>query len=173
MATAGGIEKRIRMREETDKGDVAKSLQSLVEKHYVSKRFKDIMGATRLNKTEVMIFSLLEMERRRTLIMSLSQKDVDAITKDSDATKEEKDDIKGLWALKQRMMRDPHAIAFTSYDSFMYMFGLGMQSHEGMSRREGVELVGGTYRRILDPEELGRFGRIKRRLFGDVLFPEQ
>ncbi len=153
------------------KGDIAKAVQSLINTHFVSKRFKDIFGSTRLTRTEIFIFSCMEIIRATSLIISLSPNDVseEALR---ELSKEEKEEILEYWALKKRFRYNPHAISYVISASFSYMYGLGMQSLDGMSRDEGVRLASGSYKRIYTPDELGRFDRIKRRLFGDVLFPE-
>lgn len=154
-----------------DKGDISKSLQELVKAHFVSKRFKDIFGSTRLTKTEVVIFSLMEIFRIKDKILSLSKKDVsnEALNR---LSIEEQKEIKELWELKLRIMRNPHALSFAIFDSFEYMYGLGMQSYEGLSRNEGVELVGGIRQKIIDPDTMGTIEKIKKRMFGNVLFTE-
>lgn len=161
----------ITVKEATEKGDIAKSFQQLVETHFVSKRFKDIMGSTRLTRIEVLIFSLMEIQRIRAKIMSLSYRDTtDEVLKT--LTLDEQVEVKELWALKKRFMINPHASLYALYDSFEYMYGLGLQSLDGLSREEGVQMVGGSFRKITEGDDLGRFERIKRRILGNVLYTE-
>lgn len=130
------------------------------------------MGSTRLTRTEILILSLMEIERIRSKIESLSYHDIEKKTLDM-LSKEEQTELKELWTIKKRFRRNPNALVFAIYDSFEYMFGLGLQSLDGLSRQEGVALVGGATQRILDKDKMGFGERIKKRLFSnDILFVE-
>ena len=159
-------------REETDKGDIAKSLQQLVETHFVSKRFKDIMGSTRFTKQEIIIMSLLEIERNMSKILSLSEADV-SLTVLNKMPLSERNELLELWEIRKRFYRNPHTFNFVIYESFMNMFGLGLQSLDGGSRSEGVAMVGGTYQKIMNPDDMGALEKIKRRLMGNVIFTDE
>lgn len=158
-------------REETDKGDIAKSLQQLVETHFVSKRFKDIMGSTRFSKQEVIIMALLEIERNMSKILSLSEADMDNTILNK-MPLQERIELLELWELRKRFYRNPHTFNFVIYESFMNMFGLGLQSLDGGSRSEGVSMVGGTYQKILNPDDMGTIEKLKRRIMGNVIFTD-
>ena len=159
---------KIVVREETEKGDIAKSIEKMLESQYVSRRFKDIMASTRLTRREVLILANMEVNRLLMRILSVEEDDlnVDGL---SDA---EKEDIQIMLKLKKKFIKNPCALAYALYDGFMYMYGLGLQSLEGESRREAVAIASGIYKRVIEPEELSRLERIKRRLFGRVLFVE-
>lgn len=159
-------------KESTEKGDVAKSLQQLVQTQFVSKRFKDIFGATRLTKSEVYIFAMMEMNRVMSKILSITEIDV-SLEALRNLPKEEQIELKELWELRKRYDKNPFAFSYTIYDAFMAMAGLGLQSLDGLSRQEGTQLVGGTYQKILDPKEMGLFDKAKRRLLGNVIYPEE
>jgi len=156
--------------ESTEKGDIAKSLQQLVNTQFVSKNFKDIFGATRLTKAEVYIFAMMNMNRVMSKILSIGSIDVsdDALT---NLPESERADLLELWELKKRYYKNPFAFSYTIYDAFMSMAGLGLQSLDGMSRTEGTQLVGGTYQKILDPKEMRFLDKAKRRLLGNVMYP--
>ena len=156
--------------ESTEKGDIAKSLQQLVNTQFVSKNFKDIFGATRLTKAEVYIFAMMNMNRVMSKILSIDSIDVsdEALVNLPDS---ERIELLELWELKKRYYKNPFAFSYTIYDAFMSMAGLGLQSLDGMSRTEGTQLVGGTYQKILDPKEMGFLDKAKRRLLGNVMYP--
>lgn len=156
--------------ESTEKGDIAKSLQQLVNTQFVSKNFKDIFGATRLTKVEVYIFAMMNMNRIMSKILSIDSIDIsdEALV---NVPESEKTELLELWELKKRYYKNPFAFAYTIYDAFMSMAGLGLQSLDGMSRTEGTQLVGGTYQKILDPKEMGFLDKAKRRLLGNVMYP--
>jgi len=158
-------------KQESEKGDIAKSFQQLVETHFVSKRFKDIMGSTRFSKQEVIIMSLLEIERNMSKILSLSEDDVSVETLRNMPIKE-KTELLELWELRKRFKKNAHAFNYVIYESFMNMFGLGLQSLDGGSRSEGVSMVGGTYQKILNPDEMGTLEKFKRRIMGNVIFTD-
>lgn len=158
-------------KESTEKGDVAKSIQQLVATQFVSKRYKDIFGSTRLTKSEVYIFAVMEMNRVMSKILSLTEVDI-SIEALKNLTKEEQIDLKELWQLRKRYDNNPFAFSYTIYDAFMSMAGLGLQSLDGLSRQEGTQLVGGVYQKILDPKEMGLFDKAKRRILGNVIYPE-
>ena len=156
--------------ESTERGDIAKSLQQLVNTQFVSKNFKDIFGATRLTKAEVYIFAMMNMNRVMSKILSIDSIDVsdEALVNLPDS---ERIELLELWELKKRYYKNPFAFSYTIYDAFMSMAGLGLQSLDGMSRTEGTQLVGGTYQKILDPKEMGFLDKAKRRLLGNVMYP--
>jgi hypothetical protein len=119
-----------------------------------------------------MILSLMEINRISAKILSLSRHDVSEEVLESLPT-EEQAELKELWVVKQRFRRNPHALVFAIYDSFEYMYGLGLQSLDGLSRTEGVELVGGATQRLLDPNKMGFGERLRKRLFSnEILFTE-
>ena len=156
--------------ESTEKGDIAKSLQQLVNTQFVSKNFKDIFGATRLTKSEVYIFAMMNINRVMSKILSIDSIDVsDEVLKNLPDL--EKTELLELWELKKRYYKNPFAFSYTIYDAFMSMAGLGLQSLDGLSRIEGTQLVGGTYQKILDPKEMGFLDKAKRRLLGNVMYP--
>lgn len=162
----------VQIKESTEKGDIAKSLQQLVATQFVSKRFKDIFGSTRLTKSEVYIFAMMEMNRVMSKILSIDAVDVsdEALNR---LTREEQIELKELYQLKLRYYKNPFAFSYTIYDAFMAMAGLGLQSLDGMSRQEGTQLVGGTYQKILDPKDMGFFDKAKRKLLGNVIYPDE
>jgi hypothetical protein len=164
------VSKDFTVHESTEKGDIAKSLQALVNTQFVSKNFKDIFGATRLTKAEVYIFAMMNMNRVMSKILSIDSVDVseEALRNVSES---EKTDLLELWELKKRYYKNPFAFSYTIYDAFMSMAGLGLQSLDGLSRTEGTQLVGGTYQKILDPKEMGFLDKAKRRLLGNVIYP--
>jgi len=163
---------QVTMREETEKGDVAKSLQKLVETQFVSKKYKDIFGSTRLTRAEVYIFSIMEVNRIMSKILSIDATDI-SDTALANLSPDERESLKELYQLKQRYIKNPFAFSYTVYDAFMSMAGLGLQSLDGLSRQEGTQLVGGTYQKILDPDKMGTLDKIKRRLLGNVIYPEE
>jgi hypothetical protein len=166
-------QRHVTVREESDKGDIAKSFEGLIKSHFISKRFKDIMGSTRLSRHEVMILALMEINRITAKILSLSRHDVSE-TVLAKLSVDEQNELKELWVIKMRFRRNPHALVFAIYDSFEYMYGLGLQSLDGLSRTEGVELVGGATQRLLDPNKMGFGERLKKRFFSnDILFLDQ
>jgi len=158
----------IKIKEESERGDVAKSLQKLIETHFISKRFKDIIGSTRLTKREVYILSIMEIQRIINKVLSITDTDVNA----SGLTKEEREELRELNELRKRFYKNPNALAYAIYDSFEYMFGLGLQSLDGASRTEGVSIASGATQYILNPDNMGFFEKMKRRLTGKVLYPE-
>jgi hypothetical protein len=159
-------------REETEKGDIAKSLQQLVYTQFVSKRFKDIIGSTRFTKEEAMTYGLLEINRVISLILSIDVRDVEPKVL-SGLSVEEQIDLRDKYELKLRFQKNPFAFSFAVHDAFMSMYGLALQSLEGGSRTEGSTMVGGTYQKILQPEDLGAFEKIKRRIMGNVLYVDK
>ena len=159
-------------KESTEKGDIAKSLQQLVQTQFVSKRFKDVFGSTRLTKPEVYIFAIMETQRIMCKILSISEFDMES-TNLNKLPKEEQADLKELWELRQRYDITSFAFGFTIYDAFMSMTGLALQSLDGLSRQEGTQLVGGTYQKIMNPNEMGFFDKALRRIKGNVLYPEE
>lgn len=161
-------ESPIRFKEETERGDVARSLQKLIETQFISKRFEDIMGSTRLRRVEILTFALMEINKSVMKISSLTYED----TQDRTLSIKEQEDIIELYALKKRFMRNPCALAYAVYNAFEYMYGLGLQSLDGLSRQEGVTISGGAFKRLLDPDEMSFFQKAKKRLMGDVLFTE-
>jgi len=158
------------IKEETERGDVTRSLEGVINTQFISKRFKDIMSATRLTRYEVLIFALMEIVRIVSKINSLSYSDMEennlALLEN-----EERKEIYELWSLKKRFMRNPHALAFVICDSFVYMYGLGLQSLDGLSRQEGTTLVSGSYQKLLNPDEMGTLEKLKKRLLGNVIYP--
>lgn len=160
--------KVMRYKEETDRGDVAKSLQELIKAHFISKSFKDIMGATRLQKREVYIISIMEIWRITSKILSIRESDI----KSDNLTEGEREELKELYQLKQRFQYNPLALSYAIYDSFEYMFGLGLQSLDGLSRMEGVEISSGAVHRLMSPDDMGFLEKTRKRLFGKVLYPE-
>lgn len=159
---------RITMKEETEKGDIAKSLQQLIETQYISKRFFDIVSSTRLTKQEAILLSIMEIRRISDKIFSLTEKDVTA----EGLSDKERNEIKELYELKKRFYRNPLALSYMMRDSFMYFLTLSYQSLDGGSRSEGVTIAGGGTRKILDEDKMGGFDKIRHRLFGKVLYEE-
>ena len=168
MDTKNPFQQNVRVKEETERGDVAKSLQQLISTHFISKRFKDIMGATRLTKKEVFYLSIMEIQRITAKILSVTDSDVEA----DGLSQEEKTELQELNALRKRFYKNPNALAYAVFDSFEYMFGLGLQSLDGASRMEGVTISTGATERVLNPNEMGFFDKMRRRLTGKVLYPE-
>ena len=162
--------KDIFLKEETETGDYARALEKTVTTGFVSKYFYNIMGSTRLTKKEVVYFSLLEILKTISKINSLSKHDLteESLSK---LEKNEQDELKILWAFKQRLNKNICTLPAVMTERFQYMFGLGLQSLNGLSRDEMVKLAGG-YRRALQPDEVGFGSKLWRRLRGDVLYPE-
>jgi len=157
---------------EQEKGDIARSLEELIKAHFVSKDFKDIIGSTRLSRSEILILSLMEINRIVSKILSMSESDIsDEVLKH--ATQRQKQDAYELYNLKKRFAINPHAMVDAVYTSFEYMYGLGLQSLDGLSRKEGVGLFNTSNRRILDNDEISGFEKLKRRLTGSVLYYNQ
>ena len=163
------LPERMIMKEESYKGDVAKSLEGVIETHFISKRFKDIMGATRLTRYEILSFALMEILRMVMKINSLSYVDMDEKNLKL-LPKEEQAEIMELWSLKKRFMRNPHALGYVMLNSFEYMYGLGLQSLDGLSRQEGITLANEIKQNLLDPDKMGSWEKMKRRLLGDVSY---
>ena len=162
---------RVSVREESEKGDVAKSLEELVRTHFVSKDFRDIVGATRLTKREILILSLMELQKAMSRMLMLEATDVTDEALEN-YTDNEKKEIKEFHMLKERFKKNPHALSYAIYQAWEYMYVLGHQSLDGGSRAEGTQMVAGTFQKILDPKEMGTLEKMKRRLVGDVLFTQ-
>lgn len=162
---------KVSVREETEKGDIAKSLEELVRTHFVSKDFKDIVGATRLQKREIMIMSLLELQKVVSRMLMIDNADFNKEFFNR-LTENEQTTLKELYYMKEKFRKNPHALTYALYYAFEYMYVLGHQSLEGMSREEGTQMVAGTFQKILNPDDMGRFEKLKRRLVGNVLFTE-
>jgi hypothetical protein len=158
-------------REETEKGDIAKSFQQLVATQFVSKRFKDLMGSSRFSRSEVMTLSLLEINRIVSKILSIDEADVSPSALNN-VSFEEKRELLELYELKKRFKKNSFAFSYAVHDAFMGMFGLGMQSFEGGSRMEGTQMVGGTFQKILNPDDMGILEKAKRRIMGNVLYTD-
>lgn len=155
------------VREQTEQGDIARSLEALINTQYKSRRFMDIMASTRLTRYETIFFSLMEILRRSSKILSLSPDDL----KDETLSDEEQQEIKELYALKKRFLVNPHSMLYAISDSFEYMYGLSLQSLDGMSRQEGVDMVTASYRRVREPDNVPMMEKLRRRMLGDVLYP--
>jgi hypothetical protein len=157
------------VREDTEKGDIAKSLEAMIKTHFVSKDFKDIVGSTRLTKREIMIMSLLELQKSVSRMIMLDEADIDEESLGK-LSQNEQDEIKAFYFLKEKFKKNPHALTYALYHAWEYMYVLGHQSLDGGSRAEGTQMVAGTFQKILDPKEMGTLEKMKRRLVGDVLF---
>lgn len=158
----------ISVADEKEKGDIQLSLQRLVENQYITKVFKQVLGATRLTRRDIITIALMEPQRITMKMLSTTKADLE----DKTLSDEERQELRELYAIKIRIMKNPCALAYIMYQTTELPYIIGLQSHEGLSRREAIEIVMGSHRRIMDPEQLGFFGRTKRRLFGNVLFPE-
>ena len=158
------------MREETERGDIAKSLQEMIGVQFMSKHFNDIYGATRLTQYDINVLTRMYSAYMVQRILSVTAEDA----KDDNnlVSKKEHAELKFLFSLKQMAFRNPNAFASAIYYATMYFYGLAKQSEEGGSRTETVQIAGGGVRRVFDSGELGYFDKLKRRLQGKVLYPE-
>lgn len=159
------------VKEETEKGDIAKSLEQLIKTHFVSKRYKDIAGSTRLTRYEILTLSLMEIQRVIAKLLSI---DESSIEEDSlkQLPEDEQREVLELYHWKKRFAVNPMALTHAVFDSWSYMYVLGLQSLDGLSREEGVTMVAGTTKKILDQGEMGFLDKMRRRLTGNVLFVE-
>jgi len=159
--------KDITVRETTDKGDFAKALEDSVMAQYVSTYFYDVIGSTRFSRREILHFSLMEILKVISKINSLREVDKD----NTDLPEKERVEIKILWSFKQRMLRNICTLPHVMNERFQYMYALGLKAYMGMSRDELIRLSSG-YKDLMSGDNLGLFGRLKRRITGNVLYPE-
>lgn len=162
---------KVSVREESEKGDIARSLEELVRTHFVSKDFRNIVGSTRLTKREIMIMSLMELQKAVSRMIMLDKSDI-TDENFTGLTQNEQEELRTFYFLKEKFKKNPHALTYALYHAWEYMYVLGHQSLDGGSRMEGTQMVAGTYQKILDPKEMGTLDKMRRRLMGNVLFTE-
>jgi hypothetical protein len=163
---SGRNEGRIITEEKTEVGDVAKSLMKLLDSQYASTRFEDVLTSTRLNEFQIQAVSLGNTNRMIAKIWSMSEEDLE----DDTLSEEEQSELKELWAIKKRMMKNPMTISYVAWDTWLRSFIMGMQSLGGGSRFEGVEIASGSVKRLMSPEELSLSQKVKKLLGGNVMY---
>lgn len=155
-------------KEETEKGDVARSLQELIASQYISKNFEDIFGSTRLSGMQVNIIARMFIVQSVSEILSVNADDIQT----DNLEDKEMQQLKMMFELKKRAYRNSLALISSLYYSFLKMYGLALQSLEGMSRQEGVNISGGATQKLLDGNELGFFDKMRRSLAGKIRYVE-
>jgi hypothetical protein len=160
------IEGRTVHEEKTEVGDIAKSLMRLLDSHYASTRFNDVLTSTRLTPSLVQTVSVANSCRVIAKIFSIGERDL----KDDTLTDEEREELNDMMALKRRMMGNEMTLAFTMWDSWLKTFIMGLQSLDGMSRQEGVEISSGATRRLMQGDELGAVDKLRKLIGGNVRY---
>lgn len=159
---------QFRVKEETERGDLAKSLQKLIEAQYISKKEYDVIASTRFTKREALIIALMNVIRRINQIHMITYREIEELVRnDDDSAKLQKDEqrelIESLWNLKKRIMRSPDALSYEINNSFIFMFSLALQSLDGGSRVEGMNISGGATKKMMD-EGLSPWERLTGRV---------
>jgi len=154
--------------ESNPSGDIARSIEGMLQSQYQNRYWKDIYASTRLERKEIPILANFNANRMIMKILSTQEKDYE----DELLSNEEKKEHKANYELKVRFQKNPTGFAYALYDAYMYFYGLGLQSLDGQSRKEAVMIASGNIQRMLDPQNMGWGEKLKKRLFGNVLFPE-
>lgn len=164
---------QFRMKEETEKGDIAKSLQQLIEAQYISKEEYDVIASTRLTKREALVISLMNVIRRMNQIQMITYREIEELVKSQNndlSEKERNDAIESLWNVKKRIMRSPDALAYEINNSFIFMFALTLQSLDGGSRMEGMNISSGATNKLFEGDNLSAMERLTGKFRGRSLF---
>lgn len=161
-------EGRIIHKEETEAGDVAKSLMNLINSQFTSNRFDDVLTSTRLSRFEIQAIAVGNVNRVVAKIYSISKSD----TEDTSLSQEEQNELKELWALKRRLMKNPMALSYIMWDGWMKTYVAGLQSLDGMSRQEGVDIASGATKRMMEGNELSLAQKLRKLASGNVMYNE-
>lgn len=164
-----GIRSEITTKEKTEAGDIARSLEKLVESVFVSKEFMNIITSTRFTRYECQAIAELYIVKQVSKIYRLQESDV----KGDDgkwleiASQEDKE----MWVLKQKLSVNQHvANEIISY-AFLKMYPSALISEDGSSRAEAVDMISGSTKKLLDPSEMSSWDKLKRRVMGSVAYP--
>lgn len=166
---SGGIRSEITTKEKTEAGDIARSLEKLVDSVFVSKEFMNIITSTRFTRFECQAMAELYIVKQVSKIYRMQESDVKDDKGDWLKTIEQED--KEMWELKQKLSINQHvANEIVSY-AFMRMYPSALISEGGASRQEGVDMISGTTKKLLDPSEMSTWEKFKRRVMGQVAYP--
>ena len=159
------ITNQLQIREQTEAGDIARSLEGMIRSQFINRDFMSLITATRFTRLEVEEFSNMNYIGTMSRIMRVTDDDVTekALANLDDYSKSQ---LKESLILKKAMTRNAWVIYEVEAFAWMYMYSAGMQSLEGMSRKEGSDMVSGTTGRILDKDKMGFWDKLGRRFSG-------
>jgi len=161
-----GMRQEITTHEKTEAGDIARSLEGLVRSQFIDRDFMSIITATRYDRIEIEANANLHYINVISRIMGVTKSDVENDELKKYMTDYDYAQMKDAYALKVMMEKSPWVVYQVRAMSFMYMYSASLQSLDGMSRVEGMNMVTGATKKILSSDEVGIGDKLRRRLFG-------
>lgn len=161
-----GMRQEITTHEKTEAGDIARSLEGLIQSQFIDRDFLSLVTATRLDRVEIEAYANLHYINVLSKIMAVTKEDIENEELKKYMTEYDYNQMQDAYALKTMMEKSPWVVYQVRAMSFMYMYSAGLQSLDGMSRTEGMNMVTGATKKILSPDEVGFGDKLKRRLLG-------
>ena len=69
-------------------------------------------------------------------------------------------------------MKNPMALSYVMWDGWMKTYVTGLQSLDGGSRSEGVDIASGATRRLMEGSEVSLTQKIRKLMGGNVMYRE-
>jgi hypothetical protein len=159
------VSESLTVREQSEAGDIARSLEGLIKSQFINRDFWSLITASRLSRLEIEEFSNMNYIGVMSRINRITKADIDSdFFKLLDNYTQKT--LKEAFVLKKAMNRNPWVIYEVEAFAWMFMYSAGMQSLDGLSRREGTDMVTGSTRKLLEKDNMGFWDKLGRRFTG-------
>ena len=143
-------------------GDIEKSMEEMLRAQYTSREFRDVFAATEFTRREIFALANAAANRMIMEILAITSEQVENSRLDPIRY----DQLRTRLELQSRIKKEPTALAFALYDSFMYFYGLGKISLERKSRGEAVKIATARVHEYREGKDVGFMDRLRGRLMG-------